>query len=645
MAKDKRIKDMRDKKNDWQKHARRRLFDKHEPTRLTRLDWLVMLGITLLYAVVAFINLGAFEIPETFYNMDGDEIVVEFEDTQDISSIRYFTSLGTGKFSFFVSEDGEGYTPIMMQKTETDENGETVTTSEPVEVEHAATDMYEWQFVDAVFRAKYVSIHVDEPGLRMLEMGFCDADGSPVAIASAKSTNPDAPRGNSPEKMFDEQRFVPKQTYYMTEMYFDEVYHARTAYENINYIKPYEITHPPLGKIILGIGIRIFGMNPFGWRFMGTLFGVLMLPLMYVFAKRLFKNTLYAFIPTALFALDFMHYTQTRIATIDSYSIFFIMLMYLFMYMYTETNYNRQPLKKSLLPLALCGVAFGLGAATKWLCIYAGAGLAVLLFIQLFKRYREYRYAIEALGEEREEEMEPGRRALLESLSQNYFRKTFITLLWCVLFFIVVPLVIYLLSYIPYMLVEGEGAYTFADILHNQEYMFNYHANLNPDRPHPFNSEWYTWPINMRPVFFFQGKGYPEGIMSSMSTMGNPAIWWGGLGAVIALIVIRIRKGRLGRETFFLAVAALSQYLPWVLISRETYIYHYFATLPFLILLMGVLAKYLIEHTKHGKKAVFIYLGVCLVLFIMFYPITTGTVVSRTYSDIFLRWLPSWPFY
>ena len=645
MAKDKRIKDMRDKKNDWQKHARRRLFDKHEPTRLTRLDWLVMLGITLLYAVVAFINLGAFEIPETFYNMDGDEIVVEFEDTQDISSIRYFTSLGTGKFSFFVSEDGEGYTPIMMQKTETDENGETVTTTEPVEVEHAATDMYEWQFVDAVFRAKYVSIHVDEPGLRMLEMGFCDADGSPVAIASAKSTNPDAPRGNSPEKMFDEQRFVPKQTYYMTEMYFDEVYHARTAYENINYIKPYEITHPPLGKIILGIGIRIFGMNPFGWRFMGTLFGVLMLPLMYVFAKRLFKNTLYAFIPTALFALDFMHYTQTRIATIDSYSIFFIMLMYLFMYMYTETNYNRQPLKKSLLPLALCGVAFGLGAATKWLCIYAGAGLAVLLFIQLFKRYREYRYAIEALGEEREEEMEPGRRALLESLSQNYFRKTFITLLWCVLFFIVVPLVIYLLSYIPYMLVEGEGAYTFADILHNQEYMFNYHANLNPDRPHPFNSEWYTWPINMRPVFFFQGKGYPEGIMSSMSTMGNPAIWWGGLGAVIALIVIRIRKGRLGRETFFLAVAALSQYLPWVLISRETYIYHYFATLPFLILLMGVLAKYLIEHTKHGKKAVFIYLGVCLVLFIMFYPITTGTVVSRTYSDIFLRWLPSWPFY
>jgi dolichyl-phosphate-mannose--protein O-mannosyl transferase len=94
-----------------------------------------------------------------------------------------------------------------------------------------------------------------------------------------------------------------------------------------------------------------------------------------------------------------------------------------------------------------------------------------------------------------------------------------------------------------------------------------------------------------------------------------------------------------------LSIAALSQFLPWVLISRETYIYHYFATVPFLLLLMTVLAKYLIERTKHGKKAVFIYLGASLVLFVMFYPVITGTVVSKAYSDIFLRWLPTWPFY
>jgi len=56
---------------------------------------------------------------------------------------------------------------------------------------------------------------------------------------------------------------------------------------------------------------------------------------MYIMAKRMFKKTLYAFIPTFLFAVDFMHFSQTRISTIDSYSVFFIIAMYLFMYIYT----------------------------------------------------------------------------------------------------------------------------------------------------------------------------------------------------------------------------------------------------------------------------------------------------------------------
>lgn len=635
---------MKHRKTDWEKHARRRLFDKHEKAHFKWIDWLVMLAVTLCYAAVAFINLGSTQIPETFYTLDGDEIVVELEGVQDISSIRYFSSLGSGTLYFYYSEDGEGYTQLVRETNQVDEDGQTQQLTEPVMIDHEPIDMYEWQFIDDSFTARYVSIRVDKPGLQMLELGFCDDEGQPVPIASVTNTNPDAPRGNAPEHMFDEQHFVPQQTYYMTEMYFDEVYHARTAYEHINRITPYEITHPPLGKVIIGIGIRIFGMNPFGWRFMGALFGVLMLPLMYVFAHRLFRKTLFAFIPTAIFALDFMHYTQTRIATIDSYSVFFILLMYLFMYIYTETNYNRQPLRKSLLPLALCGVAFGLGAATKWLCIYAGAGLALLFAIQMVKRYREYAYARNALAEEDSEEMEPQRRAFLEDLCKQYIQKTFVTLLWCVLFFIIVPLVIYLLSYIPYTLAE-EAPYDFAGILRNQEYMYNYHSHLEPTSPHPFASEWYSWPLNIRPVFFFQGQGYEDGLMSSMSTMGNPAVWWGALGSVIALIVIRLRKGRLGRRTLFLSVAALSQYLPWVIIPRETYIYHYFATIPFLILLMGVLAKYLIEHTKRGKWAVFVFLAVCLVLFVMFYPVTTGTVVSRGYSDTFLRWLPSWPFY
>lgn len=714
----------------WQKNAKRRLFFKEERAKMTLRDWLIMLAVTLVYAAVAFTNLGSLDIPETYFAMEnkGEEVTVEFKKPEDISYIKYFASLGESKFSFSYSEDGAVYAPVLMEQDtdEKDENGKAIKTIAPMSVDHDAIGMYEWQFKKPEpFTAKYVKIKVEKTGLRMLEMGFCGEDGLPVAIASISSTNPGG--DNPAQYMFDEQKHVPQQTYYMTEMYFDEVYHARTAFENINHVPPYEITHPPLGKTILSIGIQIFGMNPFGWRFMGTLVGVALLPLMYIFAKRLFKRPLFAFIPTFLLAVDFMHFSQTRIATIDSYSLLFVMLMYYFMYRYTETNYNREPLYRTLLPLALCGVSFGLGAATKWLCIYAGLGLAILFFIQMAKRGREYSYANLALSDaEQAETMEPAKRAYFEDISEKFRKRTLITLLWCVVFFIIVPAVIYLMAYAPYMakatdtmgyavrafffvfaaaliavlfalkikdmraakgiapaqpdepaakpasgkkvlmaavacvlviaavcafiwyesfvLYTDDRPYDFKGILGNQEYMFNYHSDLKTDRPHPFSSQWYLWPLNVRPVFFFQGEGYPDEYMSSLSTMGNPAVWWGALGAVIALVVIRLRKGKLGKRTFFLAIAAASEYVPWMLISRETFIYHYFETIAFLILLMGVLAKYLIERTKYGKRAVFIYLGVCLLLFVLFYPVTTGVVIPRSYANV-IRWLPSWPFY
>ena len=337
----------------WQKKAKRRLFFTEERASFTRWDWLVMLGVTLVYAAVAFINLGAHEVAKTYYAMEtGDDISVVFEQPEDITTVKYYTSFGTGKFSFLYSPDGEGYTQADWETTVKDESGNNVPTM-TTEHEQVATDMYEWQFVNVAFTAQYVTIHVDKGGLQMLELAFCDSSGNPVKIASVTSLNPDAERGSDVGSMFDEQQFVPQRTYYMTEMYFDEVYHARTAYEYINHHSIYEITHPPLGKNILSIGITLFGMNPFGWRCMGTLFGVLMLPLMYLFAKKLLKKTLFAFIPTFLMAVDFMHYTQTRIATIDSYSVFWIILMYFLMYLYTERNYNREPLVNTLLPLSL----------------------------------------------------------------------------------------------------------------------------------------------------------------------------------------------------------------------------------------------------------------------------------------------------
>ena len=143
-----------------------------------------------------------------------------------------------------------------------------------------------------------------------MRVGFFETDEEgnlkliPVKVVEQKYT--EVQGYGKPEYLFDEQDTVPISRTYMNGTYFDEVYFPRTAYEHIHGLKIYETTHPPMGKNFIALGIKIFGMNPFGWRFMGTLAGVLLVPIMYLFALKLFKKRFYAFIAAFLIMFDFM---------------------------------------------------------------------------------------------------------------------------------------------------------------------------------------------------------------------------------------------------------------------------------------------------------------------------------------------------
>ena len=64
------------------------------------------------------------------------------------------------------------------------------------------------------------------------------------------------------DALFDEQEMYPEVKTYLTGTMFDEVYHGRTAYEFIHGLVTYETTHPQLGKVLIALGVRIFGMTP-----------------------------------------------------------------------------------------------------------------------------------------------------------------------------------------------------------------------------------------------------------------------------------------------------------------------------------------------------------------------------------------------
>ena len=592
---------------------------------MTKKDTWIMLLITAIYAVVAFTNLGVFKIPETS-NVLTEPVTIEFSQPERVTQIKYYAGYGEEKFDIQYSADGLQYSPVTLKKG----------TEEQTSIEHQFKNMYRWQVYDTDITAKHLKLQpIDSGELPVLELAVKNAAGEWITPERIISNSADA------QNLFDEQDLIPEESTYMTDFYFDEIYHVRTAYENINGLQPYEITHPPLGKLILSVGIQMFGMNPFGWRFMGTLTGVLMLPVIYLFAKMLMKKTKYAAFATILFAADFMHFAQTRIGTIDSYSILWIMLMYLFMFQFTQANFNKQKLSKSIVPLFLSGLFFGVGAATKWLCIYAGAGLLAIFLITMWKRSREYKFARQS------------RASNYEGIVKTYKYNVAIILASCVVFFILIPIVIYLLSYIPYTQVTSGTAYEWVrwddlkyhySVVGNQFYMLNYHSTLDPATVHPFSSMWYSWPADVRPVLFFNGHNDATGTVSTLSTMGNPLIWWSGVVACVWLIVDSAKGKHKHWGITFLAIAALSQFMPWWFISREVFIYHYFATVPFLILLIVYWLQNIEHDYKYGKQFGWIFIAACIGMFIAFYPVITGIPANPDYLSA-LRWLPTWPFY
>ncbi|MDO4741731.1 MAG: phospholipid carrier-dependent glycosyltransferase, partial [Eubacteriales bacterium] len=422
-----------------------------------------------------------------------------------------------------------------------------------------------------------------------------------------------------------------------------------TGYEHANALHTYETTHPPLGKVLMGICIDWMGMTPFAWRFAGALCGAAMVPVMYLLAKQLLGGTVWAALCTLLLSADCMHYTQTRIATIDSFPVLFMMLMFLFMARYMKMSFYHQRLRDTFVPLALSGVCMGLAIASKWIGCYGAVGLAVLFFARFYDLWRQSVYAAAHRDE----------GPAFVRAADTFREKGAKTIAACFLFFVFIPLAIYILSYIPYLRAYGEirwDAATFRRLWDAQVLMFDYHANLVAE--HYFASPWYEWPLIVKPMWYYQADFAPAGMASSILSFGNPAVWWTGLAGILfalgycvqrnvlpALGVLPLRQDEDDRTLAVIAVCFLSAYLPWVLVSRLTFIYHYFASVPWIIIATALGLKYLSrKHRRAAYVLAAVLAAATVVLFAAFFPLASGMEVPRAWCDA-VSWFDGWMWY
>lgn len=290
------------------------------------------------------------------------------------------------------------------------------------------------------------------------------------------------------------------------------------------------------------------------------------------------------------------------------------MLMYLFMFFFISESDGTK--RRGEVWLALSGLCFGLGAAAKWTSIYAGCGLAVIWAAYWITNRRR------------------GFRAFARNVGL------------CVIFFVAVPALIYYVSYAAYGTasgLHGIGMFftkEYADIvIENQNFMFSYHSGLVAE--HPYSSKWYQWMLDIRPILYYLDY-LDGGKRSSFGAFVNPALCWGGLISLFVLAYAAIF--RKDKTAAFILAGYLAQLLPWVLITRLTFEYHYFPCTVFLVLSLGYCFKLLRLGNPRWKLYIGGFTAVSAALFLLFYPALSGLVVDNALATKLLGWLPTWPF-
>lgn len=420
---------------------------------------------------------------------------------------------------------------------------------------------------------------------------------------------------------------------------FDEIFYARNACRFVIDTARCGIddlvsgAHPPLGNWLIGIGIRLFGYDEFGWRIASAAAGTLSVVLLYVLVRRLLAGQVQATAATAgataaaaLLATDFLDLVQSRVAMLDSFVTMFVIAVVLCVVL--DGSRRRGPRGEDLgaprwlrrvsvgRPWRLAaGVALGSAAAVKWSGAYVAIGLVLLLVA----------WEVAAGASRPDDDPRSSWRA---GVGRAFRREVGPSLVLLGL----VPLIVYLASYTGR--VDGdllalpwrEGS-VWRGIMEHQLAMLRFHVGLAGD--HPYESAPWSWIVLKRPVAYSFASS--AGAYREVLAIGNPITWWPGAIALAGVGVRWIRSGaRVARPEAVLLVAALSTYLPWLVLSgsrSQVFIWYLLPTIPFFYAALGLWAA-LAWNSLRGRVAIGLAAIAVAVSFAFFYPMLTAAPLT-----------------
>ncbi|WP_346387818.1 phospholipid carrier-dependent glycosyltransferase [Nocardioides sp.] len=509
------------------------------------------------------------------------------------------------------------------------------------------------------------------------------------------------------------------------EFEFDETYYAKDAWSllHFGYVRDYinsdgvnaqildgkttgiwtqnpsMVVHPEVGKWIIALGEKAFGMDPFGWRISAAIVGSLMVLVMCRLARRLTGSTALGCVAGLLLSLDGLQFVLSRLALHDIFVAFFVLCAVTCMVIDRDWYRERMarlvpsgvaaprswgPIRPFLFRpwLLLGGICWGLGLGTKWTAIFPMAAFGILVWLWSAGARRSFGVRLPML-----------KSALVDGIP------AFVHL-------ILVALVVYIASWTGWLIhanqyeehlaatqytqfvsegpcvgeepqnktdptkhwptADQPDATGLGELKQSLQSLWSYHHDVYVFHTHYLNCKTHTyaskpfgWLLINRPVGVAaetdiqpgtRGCDAPAGsdCLKQVLLIGTPMIWWGGVVALIyaCLVWVGARDWRFGLAV----VGTASTWLPWLMYDdRPIFMFYAVVTLPFIVIALTLAMGKLIGPSRlpsvrrtTGVVVAGSFLVLVLLNFAWFWPIwTNGLLTHSEWLDRiwFSRWV------
>lgn len=424
--------------------------------------------------------------------------------------------------------------------------------------------------------------------------------------------------------------------------------------------EPSFVVHPPLGKWLIALGIRLIGMEPMGWRLATAAAGVITVILLARAGRRLFRSTLLGCTAGLLLAVEGISITVNRTAILDGILTMFIVAAFACLLVdrdHVRERFRSWTAERSDTALGdgpvfgwrpwrlSAGILLGMACATKWSGVYVVAVFGVMAVLW---------------------DVGARRAAGLRSPTLNALLRdgpvAFVTI-------VVSALAVYLASWTGWIRADDSWGRTWAadhpasglaaqlpdwlrSLWHYHDQILAFHTGLTDD--HDYASRAWTWMIMQRPVSF-DYTSYERGEASCTAAkcsqevlaLGTPILWWAGCLAVLACVWWWFvhRDWRPGA----ILAGLLATWVPWLAFPDRTMFAFYAAAIaPFVVLavtycLGRILGSPQASPTRRtvGAAVAGAFVLAVVVVAAWFYPIHVDQVIPhRDWDD--RMWFDSW---